>query len=91
MTDVWKFETMRGEDRPDHPTLKPIEMIERIIKTSGTKDTPILAPFMGSAPEMVASQNNGYRCFGVEKAPEFCAVTLERMSQAFPGIEIVKL
>lgn len=91
MTDVWFFDTMRGDDRPDHPTPKPVEMIERIIKTSGTDDAPTFAPFLGSAPEMVASQNNGRKCYGLEKSPEFCAVILERMATAFPGIEIERV
>jgi DNA modification methylase len=91
MTDVWKFETMRGEDRPDHPTPKPIAIIERIIKTSGTDDAPTFVPFAGTCPEMVACQNLGCKCRAIEIEPKYVAVCLQRMQDAFPGIEIVKI
>lgn len=83
MTDVWKFETMRGDERPDHPTPKPPEMIGRIIKTSGTDDAPTLAPFLGTAPEMVSAQNIGRKVYGMEIDPRYCAVILQRMQDAF--------
>ena len=91
MTDVWKFDTMRGDERPDHPTPKPPEMIARIIQTSGTNDAPMLDPFLGSGTSFVSSQNLGRKCIGIEKSPEFCSVVLERMNTAFPELEIERI
>jgi DNA modification methylase len=91
MTDVWNFDTMRGEERPDHPTPKPVEMISRIIQSSGTDDQPTLDPFCGSGTTMVACQNLNRKCRAIEISPAYCSIILERMSTAFPGIEIQKV
>lgn len=82
MTDVWKFETMRGEDRPDHPTPKPVELIERIFKTSGTNDAIIYSPFLGSGTDIIAGENCGRKVYGTEKDEKYGAVILQRFFDA---------
>jgi len=47
--------------------------------------------FGGSGSSMVASQNTGSRCNMMEISPDYCAVILQRMTDAFPGIEIKKV
>jgi DNA modification methylase len=37
---------------------------------------------------MVAAENLSRRWYGMEISPAYCAVVLERMATAFPGIEI---
>jgi DNA modification methylase len=91
MTDVWKFETMRGDDRPDHPTPKPPEMVQRIIHTSGLDELPTLDPFCGSGTTMVACENLRRKCRAIEISPNYCAVILERMNSAFPDLQIERL
>ena len=34
MTDVWDFPRVKGEERHDHPTPKPVALIERMVKSS---------------------------------------------------------
>jgi DNA modification methylase len=82
MTDVWGFDTIRGEDRPDHPTPKPVEMMERIFKTSGTDDAVIYSPFLGSGTDIIAGQNCGRKVYGLEKDINYAAVILERFYAA---------
>lgn len=48
-------------------------------------------PFAGSGTGFIAAQNTGRRCYGMELSPEYCAVILERMAQAFQHIEIEKI
>lgn len=48
-------------------------------------------PFLGSGTTMVAAQNLGRRCFGMEISGNYCAVILQRMSDAFPGIKIERV
>jgi DNA modification methylase len=45
-------------------------------------------PFLGSGTTMVAAQNLGRKCYGIEIAPAYCAVILERMATAFPALDI---
>lgn len=71
-----------------HASIKPLEVVKNIIThTVGT----IYEPFLGSGTTIVACQNLGRKCRAIEISPEYCAVTLERMATAFPGIEIEKL
>jgi DNA modification methylase len=52
-------------------------------------DAPeVYDPFLGSGTTMVAAQNLGRRCYGIEIAPGYVGVILQRMADAFPGIEI---
>jgi site-specific DNA-methyltransferase (adenine-specific) len=91
MTDVWEFGRVLGDDRYGHATPKPVEMIERVVKSSSRVGDIVLPPFGGTLPEMVACENLGRRCRAVEISPAYVSVALERMSVAFPDIEIKKL
>lgn len=72
-----------------HPTQKPIELAVRAI---GNHDAPIVIDFcLGSGTTMISSENLKRKALTIEKKPEFCAVTLERMSTAFPHLEIRKI
>lgn len=51
----------------------------------------IYDPFCGTGTTMVVCENLGRRCLAVEKSPSYCAVTLERMSKAFPHLNIQKV
>ena len=48
-------------------------------------------PFCGSGTTIVAAHNNKRIGMGIEQKPEYCAVVLQRMSDAFPGIEIERI
>ena len=72
-----------------HPTQKPVGLAINIMN-----DFPAeiyLDGFLGSGSFMVAAKNIGKRMFGIEMDPAYCAVTLERMATAFPGIEIKRI
>jgi DNA modification methylase len=47
-------------------------------------------PFCGSGTSLVAGQNLGRNVYAVEISPAYCAVILERMTTAFPAIDIRK-
>jgi DNA modification methylase len=82
MTDVWQFRTLAGDERPDHPTPKPVELVERIVKTSGTNEGLTLDPFLGSGTTLMACENLGRKCRAIEISPGYVAVALERWAQA---------
>jgi len=49
-------------------------------------DAPeVYDPFLGSGTTLIAAENLGRRCFGIEISPAYCAVILERYADAFPG------
>jgi DNA modification methylase len=86
-TTLWQIDRpMRSEK--EHPTQKPIELPHTAINNHDV--LVVLDPFLGSGTTMVACQNLNRKCRGIEVSAPYVAVCLERMSQAFPGIEIRK-
>lgn len=86
-TDVFRISAL-GRN-PGHPCPKPLQLWTEILSTLAIGET-IYEPFTGSGTTMVAGQNLGRRVFGLEISPAYCAVILQRMADAFPGIEIRK-
>ena len=74
-----------------HPTIKPLELVENQMKITSDKSDIIAEPFAGSGTTLVACQNLGRKCRAIEISPAYCSVILERMSTAFPELEIKKL
>jgi len=76
--DVLRFDRVQGKDRHGHPTPKPVDMLELIMKTSATKTSIILDPFLGSGSTLIAYEKTGRRCYGLELDPDYCDVIVQR-------------
>jgi len=74
-----------------HPTMKPVELINNAIKNSCPTNGIVADLFGGSGSSMVASENTDRKCRMVEISPDYCAVILQRMHDAFPEIEIKRI
>ena len=74
--------------RESHPATFPIEL-PAFIAQCWPGD--VYDPFLGSGTTMVACQNLNRKCRGIEISPNYCAVILQRMADAFPNIEIKRL
>lgn len=86
-TTLWTIEKPRKSET-GHSTQKPLECMSRAI---ANHEGNVYDPFLGSGTTMVAAENEGRVCHGMEINPPHCAVILERMSTAFPGITIERL
>jgi hypothetical protein len=78
-----------SEKKVGHPTQKPLKLIDEIIKAH--EDEVVADLFSGSGTTLVACENLRRRCRAIEISPAYVAVALERMSQAFEGIEIKRI
>jgi site-specific DNA-methyltransferase (adenine-specific)/modification methylase len=67
--------------RREHPTQKPIALMEWCIKQAGDPDT-ILDPFMGSGTTGVACMNLGRKFIGIEIEPKYFDIACRRIEDA---------
>jgi site-specific DNA-methyltransferase (adenine-specific) len=63
----------------NHPTPKPIELIEIALKNSSEVNNLIIDSFLGSGSTMVASHQLKRKCYGMELDPKYCQVIIDRM------------
>lgn len=75
--DIWDIK--RTQKNELHPTMKPIELCEKIINDWSKKGDKVLDLFLWSGSTMVASHQLKRRCFGCELDPKYCDVIVNRM------------
>lgn len=62
-----------------HPTAKPLELIEWLIRTYSNRGGLVLDPFVGSGTTLLAAQKLGRRAIGIECEEKYCEVAAERL------------
>jgi site-specific DNA-methyltransferase (adenine-specific) len=65
-----------------HPTQKPVELMEYLIRTYSNEGQTVLDNSMGSGTTGLACANTGRRFIGIEKDADFFRVATERISSA---------
>lgn len=65
-----------------HPTIKPLNIIETIIKNSSNSEDIILDPFLGSGTTAVAAVNTNRHYIGFELDSDYFNIACERLNAA---------
>lgn len=65
----------------EHPTQKPLGIVDPLIRYSCPPTGYVLDPFMGSGTTLVAAKNLGRKAIGIEIEERFCEVAAKRLSQ----------
>ena len=78
-TSVLEF---RNEGSTVHPTQKPVELMEYLIKTYTQEGEMVLDFVMGSGTTGVACVNTGRKFIGVEKDENYFNIAVERIKKA---------
>jgi DNA modification methylase len=78
------------EREGNHPTPKPIELIEVALKNSSEVGNLITDSFLGSGSTMVASHQLKRKCYGMELDPKYCQVIIDRMKKLDQSLVIKK-
>lgn len=66
------------EDKFDHPTQKPIELMRRPILNHLKRGELVYDPFLGSGTTLMAAELTGRVCCGLELDPKYVDVIIER-------------
>ncbi len=79
--DIWSISRLHRQhaERADHPTQKPLELIERIVRVSAPRHGLVVDPFMGSGTAAVAALRNGRRFIGFELNTDYHAIARRRV------------
>jgi len=77
---------MGGSDEAkfDHPTQKPISLMQRPIRNHTRRGELVYDPFLGSGTTLAAAEQTGRICYGLELDPKYVDVVVERW-QALTG------
>ena len=80
-----KWTTVIREDRPkrsaEHPTMKPVKLIQRLLKNSGKAGDLVLDPFGGSGSTLIAAHGLGMKAALVELDPVYADVICRRFEE----------
>lgn len=85
---VWEID--RPAANPDHPTMKPVELIEKALNNSSLKHDCVFDGFGGSGSTLVACERTNRDCRTIELDPRYCDVILRRW-EAETGQQAVKV
>lgn len=82
-TDVWYFNRVNNMTKQSlgltHPTIYPLEMIERIVKMSSNEGDTVLDPFLGSGTTAVAARRLHRKVIGFELDQRYEAEITKRL------------
>ena len=88
MHDVWEFARVSGEERHGHATPKPVEMMERIMRSSLPEQGLCIEPFGGSGATLIGAERTGRICYTMELQPMYVDVIVKRW-QDFTGRDAI--
>jgi DNA modification methylase len=82
--DVWFIKKPVANDL--HPTMKPVELVDRALRNSTKSRDTVLDPFGGSGTTLIACERTGRQARLIEMEPKYCDVIIRRW-QDFSGNE----
>lgn len=77
--DVWLVKKPVSNDL--HPTMKPVELVERAIRNSSKSRDTVLDPFGGSGSTLIACERSGRYARLIELEPKYCDVIVRRFQE----------
>ena len=86
-SDVWQIKKPHKNDL--HPTMKPVELVERAIRNSSRPGDVVLDPFGGSGTTLIAAEKSGRQARLIELDPKYADVMVLRW-QEYAGAQAVR-
>lgn len=81
--DLWSTSRIHAQDpeREKHPTQKPLEIIERMIKASCPQNGIVFDPFMGTGTTAIACLKNNRQYVGFEINKDYHKIIMNRIKK----------
>ena len=79
-TTIWEYD--RPKASREHPTMKPVALMAYPIQNSSMSNCIVLDPFLGSGSTLIAAEETGRICYGVELDEKFVDVIVWRYMEA---------
>lgn len=67
-----------GVEKNTHPTVKPIKLMEYLVRLVTPTGGLVLDPFVGSGTTALAAKNCGFDCVGIEQNAEYAKIAMGR-------------
>ncbi|MCP4986103.1 MAG: site-specific DNA-methyltransferase [Colwellia sp.] len=77
------YQSSCGQCDIDHPTVKPIGLMGKIVKNASEKDSTVLDPYAGSGSTGVACAKLGRKFIGIELDETYFEIACERIQKAY--------
>lgn len=87
---VWEIEGLNNDERPDHPTPKPLECFAIAMRQHTKKGGLCFEPFSGSGSQLIAGEQLGRRVYGLEISPAYCDVIVRRWLALGEGRRVIR-
>lgn len=66
--------------------MKPVELVEQMVKNSTENAAIVYEPFSGSGTTLIACERLGRKCRAIEISPAYCAVAIQRWVDMTGGV-----
>ena len=76
--EVTVWDISRNSKNEHHPTEKPVAVMARPMGNSSEKGDAVLDLFLGSGTTLIAAEQLGRKCYGMEISPQYCDVIVKR-------------
>ena len=78
LPSTWELPSFHRDDRPDHPTPKPLDCFGIPMRQHVPRGGLCYEPFSGSGSQIMAGEANGRRVYAMEISPAYVDVAVER-------------
>lgn len=90
-TTIWEYD--RPKSSKEHPTMKPVALMAYPIQNSCMSNCIVLDPFLGSGSTLMACEQTGRICYGIEIEEKFVDVIVNRYIEqrgSTDGISVIR-
>jgi DNA modification methylase len=87
-SDLWQCKRPKRSD--EHPTMKPVELVEKALVNSSRADDIVLDLFLGGGSTLIACEKSERICYGMEIDPKYADVIVQRYVDFTGKTKVVK-